>query len=97
MSPARDASRVRLHCWVAGKVQGVSYRASTQQHAGKLALRGWVRNLADGRVECVLEGPGERVEQMVAWLRKGPPLARVSEVRTEHEAEEGLRGFEVRR
>lgn len=80
-----------------GKVQGVWYRASAERQAARLGLRGWVRNLPSGEVECVLEGPDERVEQMVEWLWKGPPLARVEGVRTQHEPEEGLAGFEVRR
>lgn len=88
---------MRLHCWVRGKVQGVWYRAGAEQQALRLGLRGWVRNLPGGEVECVLEGPDERVEQMVEWLWKGPPLARVEDVRTRLEAEQGLARFEVRR
>jgi acylphosphatase len=88
---------VRQHCWVEGKVQGVGYRASAERAARRLGLRGWVRNLPDGRVECVLEGGEADVHAMLAWLRRGPPLARVSQVRAEAEPEEGLAGFEVRR
>jgi len=48
--------------------------------AAGLGVKGWVRNLADGRVEALFEGPGELVDKAVAWCRKGPALARVSRV-----------------
>lgn len=65
---------------VDGRVQGVYYRASTQAQAQALGLRGWVRNLPDGRVELRAQGTRGRVEALIDWCRKGPPAARVTSV-----------------
>jgi acylphosphatase len=65
---------------VSGRVQGVWFRESTRRRATELALRGWVRNLADGRVEALFEGEADAVEAAVQFVREGPPLARVSAV-----------------
>jgi acylphosphatase len=62
---------------VSGRVQGVAFRASTAQAARRLGLRGWVRNLPDGRVEIEAEGDRAALEALVAWCRRGPPAARV--------------------
>lgn len=61
-------------------MQGVYFRANAQRRALELALRGWVRNLADGRVEAVCEGERDMIEQLIAWCRVGPPGARVDNV-----------------
>ncbi|QXP84714.1 acylphosphatase [Methylococcus sp. Mc7] len=68
----------RVHVHVAGRVQGVWYRASAARKAAELGLTGWVRNLPDGRVELVAEGDAETVDALLAWCRRGPPLARVA-------------------
>ncbi|QJD31006.1 acylphosphatase [Methylococcus geothermalis] len=68
----------RVHVHVAGRVQGVWYRASAARKASELGLTGWVRNLPDGRVELVAEGDVATVEALLAWCRRGPPLARVA-------------------
>lgn len=75
---------------VAGRVQGVAYRASTQSTARRLRLCGFARNLPDGRVEVVACGEPERLQELERWLWRGPSFARVSEVRTE---ELGARSF----
>jgi acylphosphatase len=67
--------------FISGLVQGVFFRASTAQQATRLGLRGWARNLADGRVEVLALGPAEALATLEAWLHQGPPSARVSEVR----------------
>jgi acylphosphatase len=83
---------------VRGLVQGVFYRASTVDRASELGLVGWVRNCPDGSVELEAEGPGERVEELVAWCRRGPPGARVTGVEVEWLPEtRGEREFRVRR
>ena len=70
----------RAHIVINGIVQGVFYRASTQETARRLGLAGWVRNLPDGSVEALFEGPADRVREAVEWCRQGPPGARVTEI-----------------
>lgn len=65
---------------VTGKVQGVGYRIATVRRAHSLGITGWVRNLDDGSVEALLQGPHDRIDEMLSWLRMGPPAARVSHV-----------------
>lgn len=65
----------RLHLFISGRVQGVFFRASTRDMARSLGLTGWVRNLADGRVECLLEGEERALVRMLEWCRTGPPGA----------------------
>lgn len=88
--------RVRSHVWVSGRVQGVGYRAATYKMATQLQLNGWVRNLADGRVEAVFEGDREIVETMLQWCWQGSSLAIVREVTTTAEVPEGIAGFQIR-
>ncbi|HWH08334.1 MAG TPA: acylphosphatase, partial [Candidatus Thermoplasmatota archaeon] len=77
-------------------VQGVFYRDTTKKEADRRGVRGWVRNLRDGRVEAVFEGPQEAVDAMVAWCRVGSPLSRPTFVDRKDEPEEGLAGFDIR-
>lgn len=70
----------RAHLRISGRVQGVYFRATAQDTGRALGLTGWIRNLADGSVEAVFEGPRERLEEMVEWCRHGPPQARVDGV-----------------
>ncbi len=71
---------VRVRLIIEGRVQGVWFRDSTRRVANSLGVRGWVRNLPDGNVEVVAEGPEEQVRQLVEWSHKGPPHARVTNV-----------------
>ena len=96
MSTSND-DRTRAHVFVSGTVQGVYYRANTRDTAAELGIDGWVRNLADGRVEAVFEGPEDVVAEMVEWCRTGSPAAEVDEVEVEHETPEGEDGFRIRR
>jgi acylphosphatase len=63
--------------YVSGRVQGVCFRANTRDEALRLGLRGYARNLDDGRVEVVACGEAGAVEALAGWLEHGPPLARV--------------------
>lgn len=72
--------KMRVHVYVTGKVQGVWFRASTQQKAQQLGITGWVRNTQEGTVEAVFEGEKHIVKEMIAWCQKGPPLAKVCQV-----------------
>ncbi|HZU06139.1 MAG TPA: acylphosphatase [Chloroflexota bacterium] len=73
-------SRLRAHVWISGHVQGVFFRSTTRQLASERGVAGWVRNLPDGRVEAVFEGPADAVQAMVDWCRQGPPGAVVTDV-----------------
>ena len=73
-------SKRRVHAIVSGRVQGVSYRASTADEARRLGLTGWVRNLPDGSVELEAQGDPARVADLLAWCAHGPPAARVTAV-----------------
>jgi acylphosphatase len=68
---------------VAGKVQGVWFRAATREQALALHLRGFARNLVDGRVEVVAAGADDALDALGKWLRRGPPLAEVESVQRE--------------
>jgi acylphosphatase len=70
-------------CYVSGHVQGVFFRASTQQQSVRLGVDGYARNLPDGRVEVLACGDGAGVAALCDWLRSGPPQARVSDVQCE--------------
>ncbi|HOG17721.1 MAG TPA: acylphosphatase [Syntrophales bacterium] len=87
----------RVHVWISGRVQGVFFRARTKGAAQSLRLRGWVRNLSDGRVEALFEGEDADVSAMIEWCRKGPPLSEVRSIDIREEAAgNGLNGFEIR-
>ncbi|OFW61162.1 MAG: acylphosphatase [Actinobacteria bacterium RBG_16_64_13] len=88
--------RVRVHVFVEGWVQGVSFRYGTSQEAARLGLSGWVRNLPDGRVEAVYEGRRDLVEEMLAWTRRGPRGSHVTEVAIHDEEPKDEQGFSVR-
>lgn len=87
----------RVHLLIRGRVQGVWFRASARKEAQALGLAGWARNRPDGAVEIEAEGPSEALDALIAWCRKGPPLARVDHIDIERgEARGGVEGFEVR-
>ncbi|MEV4141014.1 acylphosphatase [Dactylosporangium sp. NPDC049742] len=86
----------RRRVLVSGRVQGVCYRDTCRRVAVGAGVGGWVRNLDDGRVEAVFEGPLEAVERLVAWTRQGPAEASVSRVEVHAESPEGLAVFAIR-
>jgi len=90
------AGRTRAHVFVSGTVQGVYYRSNTRDTAREEGVNGWVRNLEDGRVEAVFEGPEDAVESIIEWCHEGSPAADVTDVETEYEVPQGEDGFEIR-
>ncbi len=86
-----------IRCIVSGRVQGVYYRAATAEQAQRLNVDGWVRNLADGRVEVVAAGEPEAVAALTRWLWQGPPAASVDAVHVEEWTSSVPRGFNVAR
>lgn len=90
-------SRCSRLAYVSGRVQGVYFRQSTQRQAEALGLDGWVRNLADGRVEVLFEGEQAAVDALGEWLWRGPERAEVSAVEVEEVPTQDIVGFIVRR
>lgn len=78
-------AKICAHVFVAGKVQGVYFRQNTMQTAQMHGTTGWVRNLADGRVEAVIEGEEESVRRVVDWCHHGPPASNVEAVDIRYE------------
>jgi len=81
--------RRRASLLISGKVQGVFFRESARQEAERLGVTGWVRNLADGRVEALVEGGKDAVDAFVQWCHRGPPRARVDGVAVKDAAPTG--------
>ncbi|PKQ19671.1 MAG: acylphosphatase [Actinobacteria bacterium HGW-Actinobacteria-6] len=88
--------RTRTHVKVSGVVQGVYFRASTARMAIDLDIDGWVRNLPDGSVEAVFEGPADVVSMAIDWVHRGPPHAAVESVEVYAEDPLGEIGFRIR-
>ena len=82
---------------IAGRVQGVFFRAWAAEQAEALGVAGWVRNCRDGSVEALLQGEAGAVEALIEALHRGPPSARVERVEVEDASAEPVSGFEVRR
>ena len=87
---------VRYRVLISGRVQGVFFRDSCRRLAEQYGVAGWVRNLPDGRVEAVFEGPAEDVRRLVDWAHTGPRLAAVADVAVRPEPPEGLAAFHIR-
>lgn len=73
---------------IKGVVQGVGYRHAAVRHAHSLGVTGWVQNLPNGAVEAVIQGAPDQVDQMLGWLRLGPPRAKVTECTIEERSSE---------
>ena len=82
---------------VSGRVQGVFYRATTQEQANLLNIKGWIRNEADGSVLIEAEGSTASLHQLVEWCKEGPPSAQVSHVSVTEGSAIGYDNFTVRR
>ncbi|MCX6694744.1 MAG: acylphosphatase [Candidatus Altiarchaeota archaeon] len=86
----------RLRLVVSGRVQGVYYRANAQRKALYLGLRGWVRNLSDGGVEAVAEGPQEKLAEFMDYCRNNPGQAKVESLEFEWAEPKGeFYGFQI--
>jgi acylphosphatase len=87
---------IRYRVFISGQVQGVNFRATCQRMAMQHGVAGWVRNLTDGRVEAVFEGPAPDVQYLLDWVQRGPRLAVVSGVAVQAEQPQGLDTFLIR-
>ena len=90
-------STIARHVEVSGRVQGVFFRAWTEEQAERLNVNGWIRNCADGSVEAHFEGEEGSVNWLIDLIGDGPPSARVANVRVREAELEGSTAFEVRR
>ncbi len=81
--------KARAHMFVSGRVQGVFFRSQTKHNAERYDLKGWIRNLPDGRVEAVFEGEKEAVETLVEFCKHGPSSARVTNIKLRWETYTG--------
>jgi acylphosphatase len=90
------SERTRAHVYVRGTVQGVYFRATTRDQAREHGVDGWVKNLDDGRVEAVFEGPDAAVDAMVEFCHEGSASATVTGVEVTEEPPKGEDGFRVR-
>jgi acylphosphatase len=91
------AAVITRHLRITGHVQGVGYREALCRQAHSLGVVGWVRNRSDGSVEAIAQGDEHSVGALIEWARRGPPAARVRDVRASGiVAGEPLEGFERR-
>ncbi|MBI4743282.1 MAG: acylphosphatase [Actinobacteria bacterium] len=76
-------AKTRAHVFIDGKVQGVYFRSYLCEKAGESNVTGWVKNLADGRVEAVLEGEEENIVKMIGFCKEGPPSAKIIDLKVD--------------
>jgi acylphosphatase len=89
--------KVRAHILISGRVQGVFFRSETKYEAQKLGVKGWIRNLPDGKVEAVFEGEQENVEELARFCKQGPAGAKVTGAEVVWETYTGeFKDFEIR-
>jgi acylphosphatase len=96
MSAAESTGRCRRRVLISGLVQDVWFRATTAKQAARAGVDGWVRNLEDGRVEAVLEGTADSVDEMIDFCSRGPEMAHVDRIEVVEESPENLEGFRIR-
>lgn len=96
MHSSGKTARAAARFLVGGRVQGVGFRYFALRQARAIGIRGWVRNLPDGRVEVHAEGAETALRRFAAALRQGPPLSRVEEVTETAAAGEGAAAFDIR-
>ena len=86
----------RAHVFIEGRVQGVGFRHFTKINAEEIGIQGWVKNLPDGRVEAVFEGPVDHLREMIDLCEQGPGASRVDNIDFEIEEASGeFSSFEV--
>lgn len=84
-----------MRCYISGRVQGVWFRASAKEHADHLGVRGWAKNLSDGRVDVLACGDDEQLEAFYSWLKHGPELAVVTDASREDLPWQECHGFDT--
>lgn len=84
-----------VHVYISGNVQGIGFRQFIKYKSKKLNVKGWVKNLPDGRVEAILQGRTEDVDKLVLLCRKGPFLAEVKSLKTQELPDQKFESFEI--
>lgn len=100
MEQSTTMEKTQKHLLISGRVQGVGFRYFTRENARELGINGWVKNLRNGDVEVVLDGPADKVEKMLERLKTGPRSAKVEQIREVEESDKtgkSFNGFSVRR
>ena len=93
----KEIKKVRAHLLISGRVQGVCFRYYTQDIAQNLEINGWIKNCWDSKVEIVMEGEEEKVEQLINWCYQGPGSAIVEKIDIEWEKYKGeFKAFSIR-
>ncbi|RAK11157.1 acylphosphatase [Halanaerobium saccharolyticum] len=90
------AEKVQKHIYISGRVQGVGFRAFIREQAAVLDIKGWAKNLTDGRVEVVIQGQKNNIKQMILKLKEGPSFARVDDFEINDEKVDNYKDFEIR-
>lgn len=83
----QDMKFKEMKLLISGRVQGVGFRHFTRTNAGELGLKGWVRNLNNGDVEALLQGPENKLSEMIEKLKNGPLPARVDQIEVVSESD----------
>lgn len=89
--------RTRVHVFVNGDVQGKGFREAIKEKALEQGVVGWVRDLSDGRIEAVIEGPRDEVYRVVGLCRAGPNGAKVDGVQVDREPPKNERTFKIKK
>lgn len=84
-----------IRLYITGTVQGIFYRAFVKENAEKLNLKGFVRNLEDGKVEIFLEGDNENVDKMIELCKQGPKHSQIKNVELKEEKFQDFKQFKV--
>lgn len=85
-----------VHLIVSGRVQGVFFRDNTRRKATELGLHGYAKNLKDGNVEVIAQGNKDKINELIDFIKKGPGIAKVADMKIKHKEPENFNKFEIR-
>ena len=84
-----------IHLIVSGRVQGVFFRDNTRKKAAEFGLKGYAKNLEDGNVEVVAQGHEEKIKELIEFIKKGPGIAKVTDIKMKHKDIENFDNFNI--
>jgi len=85
-----------LQMTISGRVQGVFFRANVRKKALELGLKGYARNLPNGNVEIAVQGDGEKISELIHFIKSNPGAAKIEEIKTAEREPENFKGFEIK-